>query len=156
MRLDCKRGTAIEDKTCCARHLMGSQPDFLEQKSALEEVVSERGHIFEMFPKFHCECNYIERYWGAVKRIAREQCDYTFSGLRQNLPRFLNSIPLSTIRKYERKSWRYIDAYHQGLLGLDAEKAVKKYKSHRRVGLPSEIMALMRARHGAVGVPNDV
>jgi len=36
--------------------------------------------------------------------------------------------------------------------------AVKKYKSHRQVGLPSEIMALIRARcgAGAVGVPDDV
>ena len=30
----------------------------------------------------------IERYWGAVKREARPNCDYTFAALRKNLPVF--------------------------------------------------------------------
>ena len=30
---------------------------------ALEEIVVEKQHTCEMYPKFHCECNFIERYW---------------------------------------------------------------------------------------------
>jgi hypothetical protein len=113
--------------------LLSAQPDFQEQQSALEEVVREKQDIFEMYPKFHCECNFIERYWGAVKRVARERCDYSFAGLKERLPSFLDSVSLVAIRKYSRKSWRYIDAYHKGLAGTEAEKAVKKYRSHRRI-----------------------
>ena len=53
------------------------------------------------------------------------------------IPEVLNSIPITTIRKFARKSWRYMDAYDKGLEGRMAEWAVKKYKSHRR--LPDNI-----------------
>ena len=52
---------------CCARQIISLQPDFLEQKSVLKEVTIRLGHIFERYPKFHCECNFIERYWSFVK-----------------------------------------------------------------------------------------
>lgn len=38
-----------------------------------------------------------------------------------------------TIRKYAWMAFRYMDAYRNGLEGVEAERAVKKYKSHRRV-----------------------
>jgi hypothetical protein len=38
----------------------------------------------------------------------------------------LDSVDLITIRKFARKTWRYME-------GKLAEYAVKKYKSHRRV-----------------------
>ncbi|UZO11120.1 uncharacterized protein OCT59_002694 [Rhizophagus irregularis] len=53
---------------CCARRIMSLQPDFCEQRSILEEAIIKAGHIFERYPKFHCECNFIERYWGFAKR----------------------------------------------------------------------------------------
>ena len=43
-------------------------------------------------------------------------------------------MPISSVRKFWRKSIRYIEAYKRGLTGLAAEWAVKKYKSHRRLG----------------------
>ncbi len=49
-------------RNCCARQILSLQPDFLEQRSALEERITGSGHIFEQYPKFHCECNFIERY----------------------------------------------------------------------------------------------
>jgi len=49
------------------------------------------------------------------------------------IPEVLNSIPITTIRKFARKSWRYMDAYDKGLEGRMAGWAVKKYKSHRRI-----------------------
>ncbi|OAD74371.1 hypothetical protein PHYBLDRAFT_101127, partial [Phycomyces blakesleeanus NRRL 1555(-)] len=60
-------GEEAENHCCCARHLLDSQPDFSGQKTAIQEVVEEAGHIFELYPKFHCECNWIECYWGAAK-----------------------------------------------------------------------------------------
>src|SRR6185295_2535359 len=49
------------------------------------------------------------------------------------IPEVLNSIPITTIRKFARKSWRYMDAYDKGLERRMAEWTVKKYKLHRRL-----------------------
>ena len=50
-------------------------------------------------------------------------------------------MPITTIRKFVHKSWRYMDAYNKGLEGRAAEWAVSKYKSHRRI--PENIEELM-------------
>ena len=52
---------------CCRRRLLFTQPDFIAQKSHLKEYVISRGHLCNFYPKFHCELNFIEMYWGAVK-----------------------------------------------------------------------------------------
>ena len=143
-RMDCT-ADAKDDNKCCARHLLASQPDFCEQKTALCEVVENAGHIFELYPKYHCECNWIERYWGAAKRTARINCDYSFQALRKNLPSFLDSVsPVNEtptkIRRFFGRAWRFIDAYSQDVLIDEAFKLVekfssRKYTSHRRIGI---------------------
>jgi len=55
---------------CYARRIISLQPDFFAQKCALQELVEEAGHVCIFYPKFHCELNFIERYWGAAKRFA--------------------------------------------------------------------------------------
>ena len=112
---------------------MTLQPDFHEQRSILEEAVIKAGHIFERYPKYHCECNFIERYWGFVKRETRKSCTYNYADLLKKIPEVLTSVPVTTVRKFARKSWRYMDAYYKGLEGKTAEWAVKKYKSHRHL-----------------------
>lgn len=126
---------------CCARRIISLQPDFCEQRSILEEAIIKANHIFERYPKFHCECNFIERYWGFAKRETRRLCSYNFADLLIQVPKVLISVPVKSIRKFARKSWRYMDAYDKGLEGRTAEWAVSKYKSHRR--LPENIERIM-------------
>lgn len=52
---------------CCCRRLLFTQPDFVAQKSQLEELIESRGHICDFYPKFHPELNFIEQYWGLAK-----------------------------------------------------------------------------------------
>ncbi len=116
---------------------MSLQPDFCEQYSILEEAIIKVKHIFEQYPKFYCECNFIEQYWGFAKRETRRLCSYNFADLLIQILEVLISVPITTIRKFAHKSWRYIDAYNKGLEGRTAEWAVSKYKSHHR--LPENI-----------------
>lgn len=122
-----------EGDPCCATCLLAFQPDFLNQKSRLVEEIEKRGHKAVFYPKFHCELNFIEYFWGAAKRYARENCEYSFKGLRQTIPRALASVKPLTIRKFSLISRRYMQGYRNGMTGVELDQAVKKYKSHRRV-----------------------
>ena len=118
---------------CCARHCMASHPDFRAQTSLLEETITSAGHICLFLPKYHCELNPIEAYWGAAKRYARANCDYSFEGLKACVPKSLESVSLVSIRKFFRRCGHFVQSYH---LGCDYELtkfAHKKYRSHRRI-----------------------
>jgi hypothetical protein len=118
---------------CCASGILGHQPDFASQKNHLQEVIEAAGHMCVFYPKFHCELNFIESFWGEAKRYARFHCDYSFKGLKTIVPLALDSVGLVNIRRYACRSARYMSAYEQGLSGKAAVFAVKKYRSHRRV-----------------------
>lgn len=91
--------------------------------------------IVDFFPKFHCELNPIEMFWGWMKGCVRRNCDYSFSSLEIAVPDVLNSVEPHMIRRYVRRCLRYMDAYrrHEGLIGPVLEHAMKKYSSHRRL-----------------------
>ena len=88
----------------------------------------------------HCKLNFIEMFWGAVKRYTRNNCDYSFKGLEKIIPEALNSISLEKIRCFARRTWRFIDAYRKGLTGIEALYAVKKYRSYWQI--PENIIAI--------------
>jgi hypothetical protein len=118
-------------------NILNEQEDFKSQEGWLKEIGTAAGHIVDFFPKFHCEFNWIERYWGNAKMYARKNCDYSLQGLRNTVPVALNRIDVLTMRKFARKSWRYMDAYRprSGFVITPrlAEWNVKKYSSHRSI-----------------------
>ncbi|OJA13245.1 hypothetical protein AZE42_13101 [Rhizopogon vesiculosus] len=65
------------------------------------------------------------------------------SDLEQNMEKALDTIPLTSMRRFTIRSSRFMDAYHKGLNGSQAAWAVKKYCGHRI--LPSLILAELDA-----------
>ena len=83
-----------------AKALLAAQPDFASQKSRVEETIEAAGHIAIFLPKFHCEFNFIEMYWGALKYYCREHCDYSFAKLLPTIEAAMNNVTLASIRRY--------------------------------------------------------
>jgi transposase len=138
LRGKCKNKCESEAISCCNRRILELQPDFKEQKSLVQEVIEAAGHLCIFLPKFHCELNFIEFFWGVVKKYLRDNCDYTFATLKENMPKALESVHLSTIRLWEHRMYRWMEAYRSGHGTAAAQLQVRnfssaKYKSHRRI-----------------------
>ena len=92
------------------RDLVSQQPDFKEQKEWLHEVISKHeGFLIDFYPKFHCEFNFIEMFWGACKSFTRRNFSYSFKDLQLVVPLSLQNVELATIRRFARKCYRYMD-----------------------------------------------
>jgi len=59
---------------CCARAVLAADRDFRDQKGRLEEELLAGRQEAIFYPKFHCELNFVERFWCAAKFYARENC----------------------------------------------------------------------------------
>ena len=109
---------------------MEDEEDFASERSLLEIEITARGHECIFYPKFRCKLNHIEFFWGAVKRYSREICNYSFV-LEDMIKAGLNSVSLTTIRRFANRSRRWIDVYIDGL--DDRQQVfVGKEGSHRR------------------------
>ena len=77
----------------------------------IQESIEASGHLCIFIPEFHCELNFIEFFWGAVKKYLWENCDYTFATLKENLPKAMEAVELATIRRWEHHMHRCLEAY---------------------------------------------
>jgi len=121
------------DGGCCARSLLASQPDFQAQKGRLEEEVEAHGHSVIFYPKFHCELNFIERFWCAAKFYARENCGYSFNKLRETVPAALDSVSSASINRYYHHCMRIMAAYRDRFSYGTKEFTERIYKGHRQI-----------------------
>jgi hypothetical protein len=115
LRGKCKSKCETDTTACCHKQILELQADFMEQKSLVQEVIEAAGHLCLFLPKFHCELNFIEFFWGMVKKFLRDHCNYTFNTLKENMPKALASVPLETIRRWEHRMYRWMEAYRSGL-----------------------------------------
>ena len=68
------------------RDILSKHHDFTNQKTIIEELVEQRGHICIFFPKFH-ELNPIECNWCHAKREARKFVNGRIDWLREVVPK---------------------------------------------------------------------
>jgi hypothetical protein len=149
-----------DDGSCCARKLMSIQPDFLENNTKLTDCAETFSNsrddlevLIDFLPKFHCELNPIELCWSESKRHVRKECDYTFEGLKEHVPKSFEHIDILHIRKYYRMIYRYMDLYSAGLSLELAEYANKKYSSHRMI--PQNVKRIIEADIASKPKPNN-
>ena len=67
------------------------------------------------------------------KKHTRAYADGTITRLRKIVPEGLECVTTQMIKKFFRTCRDYERAYRAGGSGKEVEKAVKQYKSHRRV-----------------------
>ena len=87
--------------SCCCCHLLYTQADFALQKPLLQEYIKLHGHLCNYYPKYHCELNFIEQYWGAAKlhfRVAGHA--RTLDEMEKKMVNCLDDIPLEQIQRF--------------------------------------------------------
>ncbi|KAF9508898.1 hypothetical protein BS47DRAFT_1384569 [Hydnum rufescens UP504] len=125
IRAKCSPVCPFENEKCCLARIFNRQEDVINQVSMLEELITKAGHHCIFLPKFHCELNPIEMYWGYAKYRYRGVFKNTFADAKAAVLSSLQSCPLDTLRHFINRTWRFMSAYRQGLRGKVAEWAVK-------------------------------
>ena len=145
---------------CCCCQLLFTQPDFVNQKTQIEELVTSRGHLCDFYPKYHCEVNFIKQYWGTVKLYYRNQpLTSTITEMEHKVIDSIDQVPLTQICRcafywfltsymlipcrYANWAARFISGYKYGLTGREAAWATRIYQGHQT--LPPEIVAKVKS-----------
>ena len=123
-----------ESNACCNKQILKLQLNFTEQQSLVQETIEAAGHLCLFLPKFHCELNPIENFWGMVKKYLCYHCDYSFDGFKANLPKALESVPIQMIWWWENHFFHWVEAY----ANVKAYTS-RQFTSHRH---PSEQVAV--------------
>ena len=118
--------------------LSGQIPAFKEEMSKLGELVREKGHLLRFIPKYHCEMNCIELYWGRSKMWVRKYTDGSFHwltshGIWKSLDE--EQITLQLRQKFSRKQREFVRAYSEAGVtshNVDAKRELFKAKHLQR------------------------
>ena len=80
-----------------------------------------------IFPKYHCELNFIEMIWGWLKSHHRRTCTYNFKNLERELPNTIEQVlPILVVRRYARYCFRFMSGCRLGLTGTLLDFSVKQ------------------------------
>jgi hypothetical protein len=101
MNAQCDGFKCIAGKTnCCCCRLLFTQPDFVVQKSHLEELITSRSHICDFYPKYHCKLNVIKQYWVAAKLYYWNSPKASdINEMEANIKASLDNVPLLQIQR---------------------------------------------------------
>ncbi|KAF8595329.1 hypothetical protein BDV93DRAFT_575517 [Ceratobasidium sp. AG-I] len=88
------------NRFCCMEKCLSTEADFIGEKPLLQIVIEEAGHLCILLPKFHCELNPIEMYWGYAKQRFRPKCNGSFPLAKKLVPECLDACSVTTIRRF--------------------------------------------------------
>jgi hypothetical protein len=124
----------VSDKPpCCLARILLTHKDFFEQKSAIGMAIENRGHEYMFIPKFYCEVNAIEMYWGYSKARYRQVKKTSFDRAKKEAVIALESCSINTMRRFCNRALRFMDAYRKGLSVKAAAWCVKKQRRYRTI-----------------------
>jgi hypothetical protein len=121
--------SSMNNEWCCMHHVLSLQEDFRTEKPLVQSIIEDAGHVCLFLPCFHCKLNAIELLWGFAKHRAhaylsrarellifrppgyQKFADGRFSTAKVLIEQCLDACNLIMIRRFFRKTWRYIDAY---------------------------------------------
>ena len=135
-----ERGVSTVGKTAeWMRKTLGEHSDFRDEKSMMELMHIEKGHIPCFLPKFHAELNPIERVWAQLKRFTKAHCKYS---LLHCAKIFLSRTTLLVWKTFKITFVRCdtMFCYLEGFMpGKELDQTLVKYKyavkSHRRISI---------------------
>ena len=136
-----ERGVSTVGKTAdWMRQTLAEHSDFKDEKSMIEHMLMDKGHVPCFLPKFHPELNPIERVWAQLKRFTKAHCKYSLPSLCKNIPLAYDSVTVDNICNHFHTVRHYMFGYLEGLTpGKDFDQALTKYKtavkSHRKIGI---------------------
>jgi hypothetical protein len=150
-------GKPVPDPSLYVDLVLNSCADFMEEKSALADLIESRGHIALVGVKCHPEIAGVgvEYTFGMSKRYFRKNNDQVTAHLQANVEKSLQSdvLPLSRLWKFERRTWQYMmmyrDLYKNGVIteATSFEKLESKMRemktTHRNI-LDIELKYLKR------------
>eukprot|EP00733_Pompholyxophrys_punicea_P001906 Pompholyxophrys_punicea_v1_NODE_1160_length_893_cov_5.609467.p1 type:complete len:255 gc:universal NODE_1160_length_893_cov_5.609467:810-46(-) len=122
--------------------ILGRCRDFLEEKTALQALFEDRGHILIMSPKCHPELAGlgIEYSWGKSKLEFRRRInDQVGANLHANIVKAMSIevLPLGRVRKFARRTRDYRRVYVTDVTAQPEfemiEKMRKTRKTHRNI-----------------------
>jgi predicted negative regulator of RcsB-dependent stress response len=70
------------------------------------------------------------QYWGWVKYRYRQEDKSNFAQAKAAAIKWLDACPIDIIQHFINQSYRFMDAYRQGLTGEAAAWAVRQQKCH--------------------------
>jgi hypothetical protein len=128
---------------CCCCRILFNQPDFISQKSKLEELGDLQGFKVIFNPKFHCELSFIEQCWGLAKRVYREYpVSSSEADLERNVAAALNSVPIASMRRSVNLFSEFLLTVYStledfqtghGVLWMLTQKASMEVRQHGRL-----------------------
>jgi hypothetical protein len=85
---------------CCCRHILFLQPDFIAQKSQLEELIESQATFATSTPNTTASSTFIEQYWGTAKSHYRDSpWAKTGREMEASVQESLDSVSLLQIRR---------------------------------------------------------
>jgi len=115
------------------RNRLAAHPAF-QPRTKLDILADNYGVKIIWCPKYHCECNPIEGYWGNQKTFIRKYTDQTYKGLVRLIPESRQHyIDINLNIKLIRRFWRTIQAYKSGESYIQVLKAYFSGKSKEKI-----------------------